>query len=516
MKNISRIFSVCLCSASLFVFDAVAVVATNAGDNLTAFNPSTANNNQWASMSNPRNDNVSSAKADFGNCNAIVLRCAQPKCGNGGCSDLSIAAGIVSGCVKSNAKCKQYGDDLINYMSAQLVANSQAKINAANAEQAQAAAQAAAAQQMQQANEAQAATQAALAQQQQQMAEMQSQMQQQMMQMQQQMAEQNAQSAQQIADALAQSQQQQAAAIEDMKSVAQSQPAPVTSSMELSQKQEEAISRGVSADILEREKIAGQVLTEIEDAENALKEVRVAMESAFKYAGCDDRGDNCEGPKRVKKWRELAAGFITPYETVVDKIWDALNTAQVVGVDLSDIYMMLNDSCNSWGEYLCPKGRIVYVEDEKGQKGAPRVITDDINFELCTGKMNGAGSAKYESVCDARTQSTEVHRQCVQNCQNQYSKSCTFVKLLNKGDDVFDKWVNIEDHATSNQTVVACASQALSGSKLFARKSKAKSGANLIDMEQLDRWINQREPNTPRVNGTQNSSLDYCSPDKLQ
>ena len=509
MKNISRIFSVCLCSASLFVFDAVAVVATNAGDNLTAFNPSTANNNQWASMSNPRNDNVSSAKADFGNCNAIVLRCAQPKCGNGGCSDLSIAAGIVSGCVKSNAKCKQYGDDLINYMSAQLVANSQAKINAANTEQAQAAAQAAAAQQMQQANEAQAATQAALAQQQQQMAEMQSQMQQQMMQMQQQMAEQNAQSAQQIADALAQSQQQQAAAIEDMKSVAQSQPAPVTSSMELSQKQEEAISRGVSADILEREKIAGQVLTEIEDAENALKEVRVAMESAFKYAGCDDRGDNCEGPKRVKKWRELAAGFITPYETVVDKIWDALNTAQVVGVDLSDIYMMLNDSCNSWGEYLCPKGRIAYIVDAKGQKGAPRVVTDDVKFSLCEGVLNnGVSNDDKQYKCDPRASDDEYHR-CVQNCQTNYSQSCTFVKLLNKGDDVFDKWVNIEDYATSNQTVVACASQALSGSKLFARKSKAKSGANLIDMEQLDRWINQREPNTP-PKGDVNESFKYC------
>ena len=510
MKNISRIFSVCLCSASLFVFDAVAVVATNAGDNLTAFNPSTANNNQWASMSNPRNDNVSSAKADFGNCNAIVLRCAQPKCGNGGCSDLSIAAGIVSGCVKSNAKCKQYGDDLINYMSAQLVANSQAKINAANAEQAQAAAQAAAAQQMQQANEAQAATQAALVQQQQQMAEMQSQMQQQMMQMQQQMAEQNAQSAQQIADALAQSQQQQAAAIEDMKSVAQSQPAPVTSSMELSQKQEEAISRGVSADILEREKIAGQVLTEIEDAENALKEVRVAMESAFKYAGCDDRGDNCEGPKRVKKWRELAAGFITPYETVVDKIWDALNTAQVVGVDLSDIYMMLNDSCNSWGEYLCPTGDIVYITDAKGQKGAPRVVTDSGRYNACTNPLVNLGVTT--SQCNPNDPSKDYDL-CVQNCQNQYSKSCTFVKLLNKGDDVFDKWVNIEDHATSNQTVVACASQALSGSKLFARKSKAKSGANLIDMEQLNRWINQREPNTPRMSvekeNEYNTSLGY-------
>ena len=138
-----------LCFAPLCV-NAAGTVATTSGSNLTAFNPSNAYNNQWASLSNGRYDaNTASAKVDFGNCNAVVLRCAQPKCSNGGCADSSVASAIVAGCVQSNENCKQYGNDLVQYMTAQLVASSNAKINEQNAAAQQAAA-AAAAQQLQQ------------------------------------------------------------------------------------------------------------------------------------------------------------------------------------------------------------------------------------------------------------------------------------------------------------------------------------------------------------------------------
>ena len=171
MKNLSRILTVLLCFAPV-AYASGAPVATTAGSNLTAFNPSNANNNQWATMSNGRYDsaNAPTAKADFGNCNALILRCAQPKCSNGGCSEASIASAIVKGCVQSNSNCKQYGDDLVQYMTAQLVASSNAKINE------------------QQAAAANAAAEAAQQQSQQQMQQMQYQMQQ----MQQQMAQQQA------------------------------------------------------------------------------------------------------------------------------------------------------------------------------------------------------------------------------------------------------------------------------------------------------------------------------------
>ena len=201
MKSLSRILTVCLCCVP--TFGAVANIATTSGSNLTAYNPSNSYNNQWATVSNARYDGNTTAKVDFGNCNAVVLRCAQPKCNNGGCVDASVAAAIVEGCVKSNSKCKQYGDDLVNYMTAQLVASSNAKLNQQQMEleQARLAAGAQAA-----ANSAQS--------------EQISQMQNQMYQMQQQMAQQQAESAQQLQEALAQQAAQSAAAIENMKTAA--------------------------------------------------------------------------------------------------------------------------------------------------------------------------------------------------------------------------------------------------------------------------------------------------------
>ena len=106
MKKLSRVLSVCLCSAPLFNFGAHGVVATNAGHNLTAYNPSNTYNNQWNTMVNGRADMAQpNAKADFGNCNAVVLRCATPKCANGGCIDANVATAIVAGCVESNNSC---------------------------------------------------------------------------------------------------------------------------------------------------------------------------------------------------------------------------------------------------------------------------------------------------------------------------------------------------------------------------------------------------------------------------
>ena len=94
MKTLFRILTICLVTAPLHCAFADGPVATTDGHNLTAFNPSNSYNNQWATMSNGRDSATSNAKADFGNCNAVVLRCAQPKCANGGCSDMNVAAGI--------------------------------------------------------------------------------------------------------------------------------------------------------------------------------------------------------------------------------------------------------------------------------------------------------------------------------------------------------------------------------------------------------------------------------------
>ena len=478
MKKLSRILTAFICCTP-FGLAYGSTVATTSGSNLTAFNPSTANNNQWATLSNGRSDAVGkSAKADFGNCNSVVLRCAQPKCGNGGCADSNVASSIVAGCVKTNENCKQYGDDLINFMTAQLVASANVKINQQNL-----AAQ-------------QAAAAAASEQSQQQMAAMQQQMQQ----MQQQMQQQQAESAQQLQAALAAQQEQSQKALEEMKTAATN--AAMENEAGISAYQQDAINRGIGLEVLERQKITGQIMTEIEDAEVSIKAMKTAMQNSFEYAHCDARGNSCEGPKRVKKWRELARDFIEPYDNSIDKIYNALETAQTVGVDLSQIYMMLNDACNSWGQYMCPniggdeETYIQYDVQETAQKSAPKVCPAGVDAQC------------RDTVC--KGEKGDEYTKCYAECIRTRCKPCTLLKVLTDADSVYEGWVNAETGTKDgNTTVVACASGALDGSKLFARRAKRKKGGNLVDVEVLDMWLSQVEPSAkPKNDGWW--GIDYC------
>lgn len=461
MTILTRIFACMLCVAPFVGAQAAGPVATTAGSNLTAFNPSNVNNNQWATLSNGRAGSSSGAKADFGNCNALISRCATPKCANGGCSDMSVASSIVRGCVQSNKTCEQYGEDLVSFMSAQLVASSNAKINAQQAQIAQ-----------QQSMESQQQMQ---------------QMQQQMYQMQQEMAQQNAAAQQQLQQALAQQQtqmaQQQAAALEQVSAAATA--AAQQTEAGISSYQEAAINRGISADVLERQKISGQIITELENAQVSLKGAQTAMNEAFVYAGCDMRGNNCAGPKRVARWREKAIAFIDPYDSVIDSIYDAIIIAQGV-VDLSDIYMMLDDSCDTWATYMCDTGNVRYEYNSNGQKGTPRSCSQQSAIDSCiTTYLNGR----------ERTDSLwqEANNECLKlNCH-----PCTRLKLITNKDEVYESWIGADKDTNDNTTVVACASGAITNSALFARRSKAKSGGGLIDIDTLERWIYQKESNNP-------------------
>ena len=167
MKIINRLFLLVLC---VMPFVAGAQVATTAGNNLTAWNGgnASASNNNWNNMTNSRTLTAAAnaPTADFGNCNSLILRCAQPKCA--ACTTMELAKPVVSGCVNSSKDCKKHGDDLVEFIAAQIVASAAEKVQAQQLAQQQAAAQAAAAQSSQQ-----------MAQMQQQMAQMQQQMQQQ-------------------------------------------------------------------------------------------------------------------------------------------------------------------------------------------------------------------------------------------------------------------------------------------------------------------------------------------------
>jgi hypothetical protein len=474
MKKLSRVLTVCLCSAPLLNFGAHAVVATNAGHNLTAYSPSNTYNNQWNTLVNGRADMAQpNARADFGNCNAIVMRCASPKCANGGCVDANVATAIVAGCVESNASCKQYGNELVSYMAAQLVANSTARAN-----EQQAAANMAA-------QNAQSEQMAA------QIAQMQSNMTQQMAQMQQQMAAQNAQTQRQLQDALAEQREQNAAAIENLTSAANTvntvNTIPV-STMDLTATQTNAIDDGISAEILLRQQATGKIMTEIEDADVSLAEVKKSMSAAFEYAGCDSHGNNCSGPKRVKKFRELALDFIEPYDNVADKIYDALDDASLVGVDITPIYMMLSDSCKEWANFLCPykvNGELVYDD------GVPMVCDRSVVGPTVDGK--DAYGSNYQA-CKSAHQNDETG---FRNCIKSYCTMCTVNKKLTYDDEIYGSWVEEggEVDRSRNSVVVGCSSKMVERSGFLGGRAKRKNGAGLVDIEFLSTWLTQTEPN---------------------
>lgn len=475
MKSFTHILLVALMLGPSVASGATPLSGT-AGSNLTAYNPGfgAINNNEWNAMMNGRTGTGTAAPADFGNCNSIVLRCASPKCANGGCTSIDVATPIVAGCVASNAACKQYGDDLTQYIAAQLVANSTAKVNAQMIE-AQSAANAA------------AAEQSAM-----QMQQMQAQMQQ----MQQQMANQNAQQIAQLQSALEEQQRAtenalaqataastaasnaRAAAQNTANTGATVQPAGGTSSggstvMDgLTEAQRIAANAGVSADILAREQIAGQILTYLENAQVDMNKAKAAMQDAFAYAGCDSRGDNCTGPKRVSVFRQKAMAFFEPYNSVLDDVYNALELAQTVGVDITDIYMMLNGSCNTWGEFLC--------NDGKGPDG------QWAKYDNKSCPNNGGKSVRYGF---SRGQNNECYQGGTIPPED--STACTMNRALTDMEEVQRNFLFADSGDMDENVRIGCISSVLQNSKFFRNR---RSSQAMIDIETLQRIISQDAP----------------------
>lgn len=472
MKSISKFLVVALTLVS--VTPATAAVATTAGSNLTAFNGASGamNNNTWNTMMNTRGQaNTSAPRADFGNCNALILRCAQPKCASGGCTTMEIANPIVSGCVQSNATCKQYGDELVEYISAQLVASSTARANAQAAAAQTAAAQAAA----QQANE--------------QLEQMQAQMQE----MQASMERQNAETANTLRDALAK--QQEMAAPKAATTDAAPDPATTndtptstpatdddatdtdsqTITDGLTTAQKIAAKSGLSADLLARDQITGQIMSKIENAQTQLKALKAAMNDTFEYAGCDTSGNNCAGPKRVKTFKQRAMNFFEPYNAVLDELYDALIMAQSVGVDITDIYMMLNGTCNAWAKYLCTQDQVMHYTNQNCKDGIsvsePEVVVTN-NGNYVKWGVHGGAKCKVGQVVPMS------------------DGGCQLIQMLTSNDEVQYNWLYPDEGFENAQVRIGCASEALESSALFRNRKKQAS----IDIETLQRIIEQDAP----------------------
>ena len=444
-----------------------APISTTAGSNLTGYNGAMGSvvGNQWNTVSNPRaNTAGASAKADFGNCNAVILRCATPKCSGGGCTNIDVAKPIVAGCVNSNATCKKHGDDLIDYIAAQLVADSVATQNN------QAAAAAAAAEQNAQ-----------------QMAQMQQQMSQQMAQM----HEQNNAQIASLQNALAESQRATAESVQaaaDQAANAAASSATVAASgvnadTGLTAVQTAAAKSGVSEDVILRSTITGQILTSMEGVDTSLNNLKTTMREAFKYGKCNEvNGNNCAGPKRVKKFKELAMKFMEPYDSLVDNLDYALTSARDVGVDMTDIYMMLNGSCNRWGEYICQPTDTV-ANNQKIYQALSFVECDGNNAATCNcknGRSVKNGRVKQGIEC--------THGMIV---PPEADMACVLNKEIGE-EQVKESWLYPED---DSKIRIGCASSALNGSIIGRRRAKTQK-AGSVDIDKLEFLISQDAPDS--------------------
>ncbi len=440
-----------LCAA--FVAPAGANVATTAGSNLTAYNGTgSTNNNQWNTLMTGRGGmSQTAAEANFGNCNAVILRCASPKCGSG-CTDVSVARSIVAGCVNSNNSCKKHGDDLIEYITAQIVAQSTSKAteqaNAVAIAQAQAQAQADAS------AAAAAQSNAQMQQMQQQMQQMQAQMAESMSAMQQQMAAQSESQNAQIQSAL-DAQRENMAAYNAPASTGET--GAVIAGLEgLGVAEQLAAKNGISADILVREQMGGKIETAIEDAMTAMKDLKGKLDAVLEYAGCDPSATNCTGPKRVKKFKDLANEFFDPYENVVENVYDALILAMTLGIDVNDVIMLLSDSCNMWGKYVC----------------------------------NTCNNNKRDKDCECDNDGNNCHYRVATNEDNfkvaENQPHCRLVGILNDNETVWREWIDANTGMTGS-TQVACASDVVMNIPMFRGMKKNAT----MDIDNLRRLVNQ-------------------------
>lgn len=451
-----------LCAA--LVAPAGANVATTAGSNLTAYNGTgSTNNNQWNTLMTGRGGmSQTAAEANFGNCNAVILRCASPKCGPG-CTDVSVARSIVAGCVNSNNSCKKHGDDLIEYITAQIVAQSTSKAqeqaNAVAIAQAQAQAQADAS------AAAAAQSNAQMQQMQQQMQQMQAQMAESMSAMQQQMAAQSESQNAQIQNALAEQRESMTAATAASYGVAAQSTGDtgaVIAGLEgLGVAEQLAAKNGISADILVREQMGGQIETAIEDAMTAMKDLKGKLDAVLEYAGCDPSATNCTGPKRVKKFKDLANEFFDPYENVVENVYDALILAMTLGIDVNDVIMLLSDSCNMWGKYMC--NTCTWAES------------------LVPGSNCACNDVQNQSGCYYRVVTDKDTGQVSKN-----QPHCRLVSILNEKDTVWREWIDANTGMTGS-TQVACASDVVMNIPMFRGMKKNAT----MDIDNLRRLVNQ-------------------------
>jgi hypothetical protein len=262
------------------------------------------------------------------NCESMVDRCVSPKC-KAGCTDQALTSSIYDGCAAQLSPVMVLGCQQFPTVKGLVVA----KYVSAGA--------AAAAAQKAQADAAAAQAQAAAANNDAQMQQMTQQMQQMQQQMQQQQAEAAAQTQKAIAD-LAAAQAAAASAAAVAPAPTNNSPAPTVQTV-------------AKEEIMARSNVSGQILSSLDRIDSNLQQVKKVMQTVFDYAGCDYRGENCGEIRRITAFKDKVNKYFQPFEDTVDVMYDSIGDAQALGIDMTNVYMLLEGACSRWGYYQCPE-----------------------------------------------------------------------------------------------------------------------------------------------------------------
>ncbi|MCL2369285.1 MAG: hypothetical protein FWC83_01260 [Alphaproteobacteria bacterium] len=370
-----------------------------------------------------------------------------------------------------------------------------------------------------------------------QQAQTQQQMMQQMQQMQADMAQQQAASAQQIQAALA----------------AQAAPAPAPAPVQaggggsgdfgISAAQQIAIANHIPVDVLVRETAMGQIQTQLDNVRAAVVRARGAMIQTFDYAGCDGRGNHCIGPRRVAAFRHRADAFFQPFDDAADEMYTALTMAMALGVDVSDILMMLGGTCQQWGQYMCLQGQHLRFAS-CGWTGASRDsqcqcrenFPNNVNLPPCppNQQQNGRIIPPSQGGCQLlrlMTDGAQIQQnwifpeqqggrrvECSQDQVRQVHPAghpqagqrvfdCHYVSssIAGQAGRYFRNDINV-----GSSIQVACASDAIHAHGLLGRRNRRT--ANLISADVIQMLINADAPRTLAGNQDFQSLAIFCTP----
>jgi hypothetical protein len=261
----------------------------------------------------------------------------------------------------------------------------------------------------------------------------------------------------------------------------------------------------VSADLIARQQVIGQVMDSLDGVDTQLKTLKKTVQNVLDYGKCDYNGNSCSGPRRIKTFRTKAQGFFEPYDGVLDSLEDSLYTAMSAGIDVSEIYMMLNNTCQQWGKYLCQYSDatpFVYCKGgnydaTRKEKTATTPISEGLNTANCkTYEWSDTGDPKTNTV------------------KKIPNPNCTFVEMYrnDQRDQIQQNYIVANSDDATNIRM-ACISDGVLNSGIFARRSRKQSS---IDLDTLELIINQDEPRGSTDAKTANIYCNTLDKNKLE